>query len=328
MRVAIEGCCLRRYIAKCHEAFRTGLRAMFDTRLFGKGYPGYRPWVRTYSQIIDRLFPECRPDILIADSYFPYDKNGFKYSGMAELNAPTTFILGDYWDIVDKQRDDFVRFVEDNRISYVLTYFPQPLDTLADTSLAGRLIYIPPCFDPAIFNDWQMAKQYDVGFLAAGTTDRHDFYPERFSIHHKLLKQANINYLWSHHPGWGQFSTKHPSVGQGFSKKINSCKMFVTTGGIFRNAHAKYVEILASRTLLLADEPIGWEHIGLQDGFNYVKISEEDVLDKIHYYLSRPEEAEEIATNGYATALKRHSCYQRAVEFHDGIATLNRDVSL
>jgi spore maturation protein CgeB len=108
-------------------------------------------------------------------------------------------------------------------------------------------------------------------------------------------------------------------VGKGFSRAINSCRIFITTGGILHTAHAKYVEILASKSLLMADEPIGAERLGLKDGYNYVKISADDVMDKIDYYLGRPDEAQAIAERGYFTALQRHSCYVRAVEFYEAI---------
>jgi spore maturation protein CgeB len=97
--------------------------------------------------------------------------------------------------------------------------------------------------------------------------------------------------------------------------------MFVTTGGKYRNAHAKYVEVLASRSLLLADEPIGAERLGLEDGINYVRISEADVLDKVAYYLAHPDEAERIAAAGYATAFRLHECRQRAGDFYEAMRT-------
>jgi hypothetical protein len=143
-------------------------------------------------------------------------------------------------------------------------------------------------------------------------------YPERFAIHQKLLGRRDLRYLWARHPGWRD-RRRHPLIGEGFSRAINSCRIFVTTSGIFRNAHAKYVEILASRSLLLADEPIGAERLGLEDGVNYVRISADDVLDKIDYYLAHPAEAELIAEAGYATAFRLHHCYRRAQEFYDAM---------
>ena len=320
MRILIEGRSYRDYIAKCHEAFRTGLRALFDVRCFGKGYAGYSRFVKTYEQVVKRTFAECPFDILIADSYFPEEPQGFKYRGIQDVIGLKSFILGDYWELAEHHFNEFAEFVQRNRIDIVLTYFPQPMEIWAGSPIGDRFVYLPPSFDPTIFNDWGLEKKYDVGFLAAGTTERLPLYPERFNIHARLLECRDIKYFCSSHPGWGWHRENHPLVGAGFSKAINQCRMFITTAGRYRNAHAKYIEILASSTLLLAEEPIGAEAIRLKNGINYVRITKDDVIDKVRYYLDKPELCERIARQGYADALKYHSCYSRAFDFYAAIA--------
>jgi spore maturation protein CgeB len=291
---------------------------MFDARCFGKGYPGYYPlgpFKKTYNEIIHQVFPEVMPDMLVANFDHFNGRKRFDYAGLADLKVSKAIVFRDYWYIADRYHDEFVRIIEDSRIDFILSYFPQPLEIWADSPIANRFVYLPPSFDPRIFNDWQMPKQYDVGFLAAGTTIYSDFYPERFAIHKRLLEEKRIRYLWAPHPGWSWHRKDHPLVGRGFSRAINSCKMFITTSGQFRNAHAKYVEILASKTLLLADEPLGWERLRLEDGVNYVRICDADLIDKIEYYLSHPEMAARIAERGYQTAINFHTCYTRALEF-------------
>jgi hypothetical protein len=318
MRILIEGKNHKNYLAKCHEAFRTGLRATFDTRLFGKGYPGYWPFMKTYAQIIKKTFQDSQPDLLIAHSHFPSDPKGFKYEGISEVKAIKTFILGDYWEVSGHYKQQFIEYVNQNKIDFILSYYIQPMEIWKGTSIADRFIYLPPTFDPVIFNDWHISKQYDVGFLAAGTTNYTDFYPERFAIHQMLLKKTGIRYLWSEHPGWKERKS-HPLIGVNFSKAINSCKIFITTGGIYKNAQPKIFEALASKVLLMSDEPLGSKEIGLQDGFNYVKISENDVMSKVDYYLTHPDQCEEIAEAGYQLALRKHSCYVRAIDFYKQI---------
>lgn len=320
MKILIEGDNLQDYLAKCHEAFRTGLRALFDTRCFGKRYPNYSMFIKTFPKMIQRTFPETLPDLILVYSWFPSDiKRGLLYKGLEDVPVPKAIILGDYWSDAESQFEAFTDFILKNRIDYILSYFPQPLSMWKDTLLGDRLIYIPPTFDPAIFNDWNMPKIYDVGFLAAGTVDKSDFYPERYNIHQKILHHKNIRYLWATHPGWQRHIKEHPLVGKNFSKAINSCKIFITTGGIYRNPQPKIFEALASKVLLMSDEPIGSELIGLQDGVNYVKISEETVIDKIDYFLSHPDKCEAIAEAGYELALSHHSCYARALDFYEAI---------
>ena len=328
MRILIEGQSYKDYLAKCHEAFRTGLQAMFDARCYGKGYPGYDSrGPRSYTEIIKRVFGETIPDLIISDSYFPYESPAFKYEGLAEVQAVKSFMFGDFWDINENHHESFVRFVEQHKIDLIISYFTQPFEIWSHTPIAKLFIHVPASFDPCIFNDWKMPKTHDVGFLAAGTTEFSKVYPERFSIHQKLLQQKNLKYLWAQHPGW-QPHENHPLVGRGFSKAINSCRLFITTSGTYNQVHAKYVEIMASRSLLMADEPKGGETLHLKDGVNYVRISEHDVMDKVHWYLNHPDVAEEIADAGYRTAMRFHNCYARAVDFYEAARKLRPDLGL
>lgn len=323
MKVLIEGPNLSNYLAKCHESFRTGLKGLFDVKFFGKGYPNYRFYYNSYKQIIDSLYPEGQPDVVISNSLFPLAKNfwqGKRIQNPKYIEGLKCTRLNDYWSELSMENEaEYFENILKNEIDIILSYFPQPIDKYKDTILQDKLIYSPASFDPKIFNDWKLEKKFDVGFLAAGTTEFMSFYPERFEIHQMLLKENDINYLWATHPGWGNHKKNAALVGQNYSKAINSCKIFITTGGILKNAHAKYIEILASKALLFADEPIGCERLGLIDGYNYVKICKEDVIEKLHYYLAKPDLIKEISNNGYSLAINKHNCYVRAAEFYNEI---------
>ena len=314
VRIVVVGDCEADYLAKCHEAFRTGLRRLLNARMFGRGYEAYRADVTSYSEAIEAVCPGGA-DVVIASFDFDSVQATFPYKGLAEVKARRGVVLGDYWTITNNYRDRFLGTLQQNGVSFVLSYFPRPLELYRDAGTDVDFYLMLPSFDPAIFNDWQMEKEYDVGFLAAGTAAYSPVYPERFLIHRKLRGQGGLRYLWAEHPGWQRHPADHPLVGQGFSKSINSCHMFVTTAGVYRNPHAKYVEILASRSLLLADEPEAAQDLGLKEGENYVRISAGDVLDKVHYYLNNPAERERIAKAGYLMAMERHTCYARAADF-------------
>lgn len=320
MRILIEGKNERDYLAKCHEAFRTGLRAQFGAHCYGRGYPGYTPFVRSFQGMINHCFAGAEPDLVISFSFNARElSKGIRYKGIELLAAYRAIYLCDFWSEAADQFNEYVDFILRHKIDFVLSFFPQPLTMWKDSALGPRLRYIPPTFDPAIFNDWLMPKQFDVGFLAAGTAERSDFYPERHSIHQRLLKESRLKYLWSSHPGWQPHKKEHPLVGRNFSKAINSCRIFITTGGIYRNPQPKIFEALASKTLLMSDEPVGADFLGLEDGVNYVKITEETVMDKIDYYLSRPELCDSIAESGYRLAMRRHSCFARAMDLYDAL---------
>lgn len=322
MRILFEARCAKNYLAKCHEAFRTGLRRTFDTRMYGIGYDGYDLNIKNYSEIMSKTFESEKPDLIIAsfESEYNLAKIKFNYDGMDKIDVPKAIILSDYWRIAKNYKYDFEKAVNDNNIDIIISLFPQPLKIWEDTSIKNKFVYLPFTFDPEIFNDWNAEKVYDVGFLAAGTCEYTDFYPERYNIHHKLLNDNSIKYLWAQHPGWNSFDNKHPLVGKNFSQLINSCKIFVTTGGKYHNAQPKIMEALASKTLVMSDRVLGEEIIGLEDGLNYVLINEDNVIDKIHYYLNNPKLIEEISENGYRLVFNNHSCYSRANEFYQMIS--------
>lgn len=319
MKILFEGECLKDYLAKCHEAFRTGLRSIFDTRMYGKGYEGYDPSITNYSEIIKKVFKNEKPDLIVTvfDSEYALCKIKFNYDGMDKINIPKAIVLSDYWNLARNYKYEFEKEVIENNVDFIISLFPQPLKIWEDTLIKDRFIYVPFTFDPKIFNAWDSEKCYDVGFLAAGTYDYTDFYPERYKIHHKLLENKNIKYLWAKHPGWNVFNNEHPLVGENFSKAINSCKIFVTTGGKYHNAQPKIFEALASKTLVMSDRVLGEEFIGLKNNVNYVLINEDNVIEKINYYLENPKILNEISENGYKLALRYHSCYARANDFYD-----------
>lgn len=330
MRILIEGENLEHYLAKLHEAFRTGLRRTFDAKCYGEGYEGYNPALKSYQEIVSKMFPDALPDLIIVSFKTEEDQLNcrFRYTGLEELGVPVVAIVADYWRFSEK-KVKFTRNLEKSCVRFLLSYFYQPLEIWQDTPISDRFIYMPPCFDPALFKDWGMAKVYDVGFLADGMLKPSDFYNDRYVIHQKLLKKTDIRYLWSdQHPGWQMHENPHPLVGENFSKTINSCKIFVTTGSKLHNAQPKIFEALASKVLLMSDEPVGAGLIGLRDGINYVRITPNDVISKIDYYLARPDLCDQIAEEGYQLAIRRHSCYARASDFYtELLPKLNNRVS-
>ena len=325
MQVLIAGENLSDYLAKCHEAFRTGLRALFGARVFGKGYPGYDPHLRTYAQIVRHVFPDGEePDLVLTDwDVAPGDTHvTLPYEGINDAPGLKALVFGDYWQVTGSFREGFSAFAAEN-IDILLSYFPQALREYVGDPIASRLFTMFPSIDPAIFHDYHQAKQYDVGFLAAGSLAPDRFYPERFRIHEKLHAMSDIRYLSAPHPGW-QRHREHPLVGAGFSRAINSCRLFVTTGSARRHLQPKYVEALSSRTVLLADEPEGAREFGLRDGVNYVRCSERNIVEKVRYYMAHPELCEQIADAGYRLALARHTCFNRAAQMLDIVHAVRR----
>jgi len=315
----------RTTIAKSTEAFRTGLRAMFDTRFFGRGYGGYREGLKTYQEIIDLTFGET-PDVMIVGFYGSdrgranwWEMAPMPYEGLPEVDCLKFIVLTDYWHYRGVEREVANMWWE-RGVNAALTNFSGAIPWYLGSPFKDRLFCVPLSFDPQIFNWRRLEKKYDIGFLGAGTTEERRIYPERFRIHRRLLA-TGYEYLWSEHPGaTRQYENEeHPLVGVGFSNRIGECKLFVNTAGQWFHTNPKYIEIMASGTCMLAQKPEDTELLRLEDGVNYVKLDEEHLEEQVAYYLEHDEEREAIARAGYLTAMRHHTCYARAIDFLEAI---------
>ena len=318
MKILIVGDQVEGYIAQTHAAFQTGLKAMFDTRFYGKGHPGYDPLLRTFPEIIRHVFPSEQPDVLVA--YCSHAQKledlSFEYGDIEHVRCKVITPVSDYWNMTDHYFAELPQWMSQRNVATVASLYPQLPALYADHPGWELFQTVYPTFDPASFNDWGLEKLYDVGFIGSGVDVYDPFYPERFAIHRTLSGQSRFTYLNKSHPGWGYYDAGHPQVGRGFSRHINACRFFVATGGRLNLALARYFETMASGTVLLAVEPEGAEELHLRDGVNYVKITPEDILDKLAFYSVRPRQCALIREAAYQTAMQHHSCYARALDFY------------
>lgn len=315
MNILIEGQNLENYYAKVHEACRTGLKALFNAKSYGEGYPLYDFDLKSFVEMKELLFGNKKLDLILLSGCWNAKEleKGLFYTDLNRLDCKKAIMLTDFWSEANGKTNDYEKFILDYDIDYIFTYFRAPFHLWKNLEIYDRLIWYPPCFDPNIFNDWGCEKRWDVGNLNAAALEYHPFYPERFAIHKKLLQMNGIKYYYEKHPGTGILNPNTPLIGKSFSEAINQCKIFVTTGNLqYRNFTPKYIEIMASKACLFATEPLDAEVIGLEDGVNYVRISVDDVQDKVRYYLAHEEELNRIAENGYRFALNRYSCYAQA----------------
>lgn len=136
-------------------------------------------------------------------------------------------------------------------------------------------------------------KIYEVTFV--GT-----YRPEREFIR----KIPNIKIYGN---GWGK--SIFPIYGHNLTKVNNRSKIILNTTFPGDDYNGRIFEILAQRCFLLTDK-----HIVFEDGKDLVTYSSEDDLhEKIKYYLSHPEEREKIAEQGYRS-VQKHSYTNRVKE--------------
>lgn len=319
MNILIEGENQKNYYAKLHEAYRTGLRRTFNVKFWGKGYEEYDESVKSFVRIKEKLFGDEQIDFLpLTDCYDPQNyAKGISYCDLDKINCKKIIMLCDFWSEASCKFSEYEEFIESLKIDYIFSFFRYPLNAWKKSKIYNKLIWFPPSFDPLIFNDWKKEKIWDVGNLNASIRTFDKFYPERYNMHMILSGMEDIKYFTARHPGSGMKAPNTPLIGKSFSEAINSCKLFVTSGNlIYRNYTPKYVEIMASKTCLLAFEPMDSELIGLVDGINYVKIDEHNLEEKVRYYINHDQERERIAENGYQFVLNNYSCYALALRIY------------
>lgn len=316
---------LENYLAKCHQAFQKGIGSIYNVRFFDP-VPVPQKNKLSVEQIAQKAYPLEPLDIVF--EYCAIDSNSGEFApyldGMADFDGIYCLLLCDFWNLRYQHIDAFIHSILRHKVDYILTYFPHPLNVFKDTPLADRTLYLLPCFDPEIFTDWQVPKQYDVSFLAAGTQEYSPFYPERYLLHKKLAK-SSLRYLSAPHPAKGSFflQKNHPLMGKGFSQHLNACLGSINTGGIYKTPNPRSIEILASHTCLFAFEHFDRGRLHLEDGKNYVAITYDNALDKIEYYLNNPGALSQITEAGYRLAMKEHSCFVRAKQFEDMLFEVN-----
>jgi hypothetical protein len=326
------------YLAKCHQSFFTGLQACFNVAYYDPSHTSFfrKPSLK---KVLKKFTGDKYPDIILDFCTIDGKTGAFvpSFNDVGEFDGIYCARIGDFWEIKPRFLQNFISSIINYNVDYLLSYFPHPLFFLKDTPLENKILYLPPNFDPTLFKDWGETKRYDIGFLAAGTSSPSPFYPERLKLHQQLCGRSDIVYLHAPHPatdGTYHMKKAHPLMGVGFSKHINQCKCFVNTGGIYRTPNARTIEILASKSCLVAYEHFDCGALHLVDGFNYIRISDGNAMDKIMYYISHTEECERIAENGYNTALQYHTGDVRAYEFKkllfadDDGGALNKSITI
>lgn len=157
MRILIIGDNLENYYAKVHESYRTGLRALFETKCWGKGYPLFNPNIDSFIEIKDILFGEKEIDLLLLQGGWEakYLERGLEYKELDKITCKKAIMLCDFWSEAEWQRDKYVDFIEKYGFDYIFSYFRMPLHLWENLEIGKKLIWFPPSFDPSIFNDWK-----------------------------------------------------------------------------------------------------------------------------------------------------------------------------
>jgi hypothetical protein len=91
-------------------------------------------------------------------------------------------------------------------------------------------------------------------------------------------------------------------------------KMCFVDGSLLNIPLAKYFEPLAAGCLLMGPMPREGHLVGLRDGENMVVCDHKDIVEKVLYYISNPDERMKIARAGQSLVFQRHSIGARVTQ--------------
>lgn len=182
-----------------------------------------------------------------------------------------------------------------------------------ELSTTKRVVWMPHSASPDFLVTYNKHPENAV-FLSGAVND---YYPLRLRV--KALGDSGSYPIVIHrHPGHRcdfDYETD-TSIGRRYAERINTYRVAFTDSSKYKYSVAKYFEIPATGSLLLADRAVSepLRRIGLIEGVHYVGVSNEDLEEKIEYVLnhSNHDKLDEIRRNGQALVRQEHTTSDRA----------------
>ena len=238
-----------------------------------------------------------------------------KIYGLGWTNLPK----GVYYIDLQTQTSERREFIKNNRIDLIFSpskdFFFRTLPEFKD-----KFRWLPFSNNPDIFKDWHLKKDIDILLMGRVKKEMHPF---RTRVIERFKDYCGI--VYHKHP----FDIKNKSgrvyTGEEYAKEINRAKIFITSGTMYRYPVAKYFEVPACNTLLMAKGNKDLKELGFISGHNFVECTDDNFYDLAMYYLENDKERERIARNGYNLVHSRHTDRVRVKEFLDMINGYSRN---
>lgn len=163
-----------------------------------------------------------------------------------------------------------------------------------------KFIFFPESVNTNFFKDRDYARDIDVFNSGSFSSQA---YPFRCKIYDVLRRQPNIRcgIKPSFAYDWKQYAYV-----------IARAKMLTEGIGVFGYTSQRFTQAMASKTLVVSSRP----YDDLDNGFipdeTYVEIDENNLVEKVLYYLENEGERKSIINRAYDNILKNHTCEVRA----------------
>jgi len=262
-------------------------------------------------KICAALLPGGRPDWVWVNYQRHFTP---RLQGWEALEAPVAAFVGDPQDFTPDTptRVAKVAFFHRLRPEVLITAFPRA-NPIVQSGLNAPWPPIVTCFwavPAAIFRDLGRRRPYDVACLGSHTPE---IYPFRNQVRAYLGNQRLLKFFPKQRVGG------HDGVA--FARALNRCRAAFTDASIYGYPLAKYFEIPACGTLLMAQSLPDLAPLGFRSGENCVAVTPDNFSDRMLYYLlEEPEAGAALAHAGVTLVHTRHTWEIRISEL---LYTLN-----
>lgn len=165
-------------------------------------------------------------------------------------------------------------------------FIAQLVDLEAFREVHPRVHWLPLGCDPDIHGYHRVEKLYDVGFVGSMNPRRQsmlDFLSETFAVH-------------TERAFWRDMA------------RVLSESRIVLNDASFDDLNMRFFEVMATGSLLLSNPTKGsGQDILFRDGEDYICHHDNDLLDKVRYYLDNDTLRERVAARGRSLVLNAHT---------------------
>jgi len=180
-----------------------------------------------------------------------------------------------------------------------------------------EFIWLPMSVDVDMFKPSDL-KVREV--VLAGTVGKN--YPVRENILNTLKNKTYFDYICARKfaEDWENYPIKDD-----FAHFISSSEICLTCGGEVNYPVAKYFEIPACETLLIAPWIGELGLLGFEDKVNMVSLDENNIIEQVEYYLKNDGERKRISSAGRSLICDKHSVNIRANQFVEYLTKYSKD---
>jgi hypothetical protein len=176
-----------------------------------------------------------------------------------------------------------------------------------------RVLWVPHSASPDFMVGFNSTPENAI--LLSGAVG--EYYPLRQDMK-RLSKEGDLPIVYHPHPGYhcGYDYATDDRVGTSYARTINRYRSGFTDCLIFKYVVAKYFEIPATGSLLVAENAVSesLSAMGFIDGENYIGVSADNLTETIRYVLDERNHAEvdRMREKGQSLVWERHKTSDRA----------------